>query len=112
MEVLSIIDDLSEESGISISKAWMNGEVVYNIFICHNHFGKSFEKLFTGLKQISKLENPDSYGLIHMLNEDDSEFFDIWQVWKFAKNDNLKVDNDQHLSPYSKKIAHYPEDEV
>ena len=109
-DVLSIIDKLIDSDGISISKAWMNGEVVYNLFVCHNHYGSSFDKLFKGVEKISKLESPDSYGLIYMLNDEDSTYFDEWQVWRLAKNNLEKVNNDKYLTPYSEKIAWYPDD--
>ena len=108
-KVQSIIKKLNESGGISLTKVWMNGEVVYQVFICHNHYGTSFTQFFEALDDIAKLESPDSYGLIYMLNDEDLISFDEWQVWKFAKNSVHKMNGDDYLSPYSEKIAWYPE---
>ena len=110
-QVQLILEELSADEGITISKAWMNGEVVYNLFICHNHYGGSFTKLFESLERIAELESPDSYGLVHLLNDEDPLFFDEWQVWRLSKNKFAKAEADKYLSPYSEKVAWYPEDD-
>lgn len=106
--VLEIFEDLNEKKGIQISKMYMNGEVVYNLFLCHNHMGESIENLLKSLKQIVGIENPDTYGLIYILNDEDTILFDQWQIWKINKNTVVEIIDEEYLSPYSEKIAWYP----
>jgi hypothetical protein len=109
-KILGILEDLNESKGIQLSKMYMNGEVVYNFFLCHNHMGQSIAELFESLKQIVDIENPDTYGLIYMLNDEDPVLFDQWQIWRITKNKIVEIWDEKYLSPYSEKIAWYPND--
>ena len=106
--VLEIFKDLNENKGIQLSKMYMNGEVVFNFFLCHNHRGQRIENLFDSIKQIVEIENPDTYGLIYILNDEDPILFDQWKIWKISKNSIVEIIDEKYLSPYSEKIAWYP----
>ena len=106
--VLEIFKDLNENKGIQLSKMYMNGEVVFNFFLYHNHRGQSIENLFDSIKQIVEIENPDTYGLIYILNDEDPILFDQWKIWKISKNSIVEIIDEKYLSPYSEKIAWYP----
>ncbi len=110
-ELLSVYDWLNKHNGFHICSHGMNGEVVWNLFSCRNGYSPSVDILFEKLHEAISHESPDTYGLIYILNDEDSETFDTWQVWIICHN-SIIVSNDTFLSPYSSKVAWIPPDEI
>lgn len=110
-ELLAVFGWLDQHSGFRTSSHGMNGEVVWNLFSCRNGYSPNFDTLFQKLQEAILFETPDTYGLIYLLNDEDSQRFDTWQVWVISRN-SIVISDDPFLSPYHSKIAWVPPDEV
>jgi hypothetical protein len=102
---------LEGHEGFRISQLGMNGETMWSVFSCRNGFSPSVTKFLDGLSNALKHESPDTYGLIFLLNEEDKMYFNTWQVWAISKNE-MREESDSYLSPYSEKIAFYPDENL
>lgn len=107
--VKNILNKLNIENGIISHKVFMNGEIGCQFYINHNHAGFSFELFFDQLKEIVSLENKELHGLIYYYNDEDSKYFDSWQVWVIRQG-QIEKQIDNFLSPYSDKVAIYDDE--
>jgi hypothetical protein len=102
---------LEDHEGFRISQLGMNGETMWSVFSCRNGFSPSVTKFLDDLSNALKDEAPDTYGLIFFLNEEDEIYFNTWRVWAISKNE-MREESDSYLSPYSEKIAFYPDENL
>ncbi|MEL7123957.1 MAG: Imm7 family immunity protein, partial [Bacteroidota bacterium] len=104
-----ILDSLNSENGVISNKVSMNGEVGYQFYINHNRFGFSFKLLLEKLEELIITQSPELHGLLYLFDDEDETYFDTWQVWIISKGKIIK-EEDIFLSPYSKKVADYEDD--
>jgi len=109
-ELIDVFNWLENHEGFVINKVNMNGEVVWNIFSCRNGYSLSIDSLYSRLQEALVKESPDTYGLLYLINDEDSEKHDTWQVWKIYQN-KIAKDSDSYLSPYSEKVAWHPDED-
>ncbi len=105
-EVKKLLLKLNIENGIVSNKVFMNGEIGYQFYINHNHFGSIFQFFFKTLKEIVAIEDNEMHGLIYFYNDEDPKFFDTWQVW-VIRHGKIEKKEDDFLSPFSEKVAIY-----
>ena len=108
-EAFEMLAQLNEENGVISNKVNMNGEVGYQFYINHNHFGFSFELLLEKLNKLILTQSPEFHGLLYLYNDEDSTFHDSWQVW-VIRHSKIEKKEDVYLSPFSEKVAHYEDD--
>lgn len=104
-ESRKIIEEINN-NGIIANDAFMNGEVAFQFYMCHNHLGSSFDLFFKKLNELLKIEDNEVYGVIYFNDDEDPKFYDSWQVWLVRKGIIEKVE-DTFLSPLSEKIENY-----
>lgn len=101
-ETIKLLESLEEKHAIHSKIFGQNGQVSCCFFTNRNHYGDSFDNLYEKLIEIIKME-PESYGIIYVYDDEDSIFYDSWQVWVIRKG-MIEKKVDTFLSPLSKKI--------
>lgn len=99
---IATLESLEKEHAIHSKIFGQNGEVSCSFFTCRNHYGRSFDNLYDKLEKIIN-EEPDTYGLIHIYDDEHTEFYDTWQVWVIRKG-KIEKKEDTFLSPLSEKV--------
>jgi len=101
-------DRFSKHTGFTVNRVGMNGEVVFQFFSCRNGYSEIFNDFIQELNQLALIEAPDSYGLVYIYNDEDEINHNEWQVWVIHHN-IVEKKEDVFLSPYSDKVAWFPD---
>ncbi len=97
--------------GLFVNRTVMNTILLIQIASCHNHFSGLERSVIDFFRDMSKMVDSESFGLLYIYDEEGrSGCDDGFQVFRLAKNEVTCV-KDPFFSPYSEKIADYSEDD-
>lgn len=90
------VESLDSENPV-LKTRFVNGAFILSIFGVFNHKIPTVSEIISLLEDIVKIA-PGSYGLLHLLDDEDVEYHNQFQVYKLAKG-NVTLEKDMLLSP-------------